>query len=390
MVEAGGGIDVIVIGGGIAGASAAYELAAFLNVLVVERESVCGYHSTGRSAASFTENYGPPTIRRLARAGRAFLESPPDGFCDHALVGPRGILTIARADQRGALDQMMAAALGFVPTMRHVGVDQALAMVPALRRDYLAAAILEPGSLDIDVNGLHHGFLRGARRRGARIAVDAEVVEVRRRDRSWRVVTRAGSFVAGIIVNAAGAWGDEVAKLAGVAPIGLTPKRRTAFNMPAPPGHDIGRWPLVDDVGAEFYFKPDAGQLLVSPADATPSPPTDVQPEDIDVATAVERLESASTMHVARIGRKWAGLRTFAADGVPVAGMDPEADGFFWLVGQGGYGVKTSPALGRVVAGLVRAHAIPDDVLALGLVQDDLAPDRLRAGRSRSVGRMLR
>ena len=370
--------DVLIIGGGIAGASAAYEIAAFASVTVLEREPQCGYHSTGRSAASFTENYGNAVVRRLAMASRAFLETPPAGFCDHALLSPRGLITIARADQSDLLEQQLAAASKLVPTIVKLDAAAAIARVPILRPDCVAAAIIEPHSKELDVSGLHQGFLRAAKARGATIRVNAGVETVERRSGQWFVETRDGTFAAPILVNAAGAWADAVAAMAGIAPLGLVPKRRTAFNIPAPTGMDIRGWPMVDDVGEQFYFKPDAGQLLVSPADATPSPPVDAQPDDLDVATGVDRFEHATTYSVTRVSRAWAGLRTFARDASPVVGPDSTANGFIWLAGQGGYGIKTSPALSRACAAMLRDRPLPDDLTQLGVTAADLSPDRLR------------
>ncbi|MBZ9765394.1 FAD-binding oxidoreductase [Mesorhizobium sp. CA6] len=372
--------DVIIIGGGMAGAGAAFEISRDRKVVLLERESHCGYHTTGRSAASFTENYGNGVIRRIVLASRAFLTEPPTGFCDYPLLSRRGMITVARADQLELLREDLAAAQALVPSIVAMMPAEAIARVPVLRRDYLAGAYIEPHSMDIDVNGLHQGFLRGARASGARIITKAGVRGIVRQAGQWRVETEAGTFLAPLIVNAAGAWGDEIALMAGVRPVGLQPKRRTAFNIPAPPGVDITDWPLVNDVGAEFYFKPDAGQLFVSPADATPSAPMDAFAEDIDVAIGAERLERATTIEVQRVSRSWAGLRTFVADGSPVVGPDDEFHDFVWLVGQGGYGIKTSPALSRVCAGLIAGGGLPDDVARQGVSLAELTPHRLRGG----------
>jgi len=368
--------DILVVGGGIAGAGAAYELAAAAGVVLLEREAQCGYHATGRSAASFTENYGTDIIRRLVLASRDFLENPPDGFAEHRLLAPRGMITIARADQLALLDAELARARRFVPSMQRIGAAEAIRRVPVLRADYLADAILEPGAMDIDVHALHQGYLRGLRSRGGRIATDAEVRAIARDGAGWRVTTATESYTAPAIVNAGGAWADEIAALAGLRPIGLVAKRRTAFNIAVPAEQEIGRWPLVNDVGEEFYFKPDAGQLLVSPAEAVPSAPGDVQADDVEVAVGAERLERATTIAVRRIAHKWAGLRTFAADGSPVAGADPAADGFHWLAGQGGYGIKTAPALSRLIASLVLNARPPADLLARGIDLAELSPAR--------------
>ena len=370
--------DVIVVGGGMAGAGAAFEISRDRKVVLLERESHCGYHTTGRSAASFTENYGNGVIRRIVLASRAFLTAPPTGFCDYPLLSRRGMITVARADQLDLLRDSLQAARALVPSIVAMTPAEAIARVPVLREDYLAGAYFEPHSMDIDVNGLHQVFLRGSLLRGARVVTKAGVRGIGRQGGQWRVETEAGVFLAPLIVNAAGAWGDEIAAMAGVRRIGLQPKRRTAFNIPAPAGLDIADWPLVDDVGAQFYFKPDAGQLFVSPADATPSAPMDAYPEDIDVAIGAERLERATTIEVQRVARSWAGLRTFVADGSPVVGPDDEFADFVWLVGQGGYGIKTSPALSRVCASLIAGGGLPDDVARQGVSLAELTPHRLR------------
>jgi D-arginine dehydrogenase len=317
-------------------------------------------------------------VRRLAIASRAFLEHPPAGFCEHPLLTPRGMITIARVDQLELLDRQLNVARGLVPSIADIGAAAAIARVPILRADYVAGAFLEPHSKEVDVHGLHQGFLRAAKARGARIVVDAAAEAIERRGKCWSVSTPAGTFRAPLLINAAGAWADPVAQAAGVRPLGLVAKRRTAFNVPAPAGMDIGSWPLVNDVAEEFYFKPDAGQLFASPADATPSPPVDAHPEDVDVAVGVERLERATTLNVQHVSRAWAGLRTFARDAAPVIGPDGAAEGFFWLAGQGGYGIKTSPALSRACAALLRAGSLPEDLLRLGISAADLSPQRLR------------
>jgi D-arginine dehydrogenase len=250
--------------------------------------------------------------------------------------------------------------------------------VPILRADYVAGAFIEPHSMEIDVHGLHQGYLRGARVRGARVVVDAGVTAIAHKSEQWWVTTPAGIFAAPVIVNAAGAWADVVAEMAGVRPRGLVPKRRTAFTVPVPADLNSRNWPMIDDVAEEFYFKPDAGRLFVSPADATPSAPLDAYPEDLDVAAGVERLERATHLNVTRISHSWAGLRTFARDASPVVGLDGAVHGFCWLAGQGGYGIKTSPALSRACAALLRGQPLPEDFVRLGLRADELSPDRLR------------
>jgi D-arginine dehydrogenase len=371
--------DVAVVGGGMAGASAGFEISAYHRVVVLEREAFCGYHSTGRSAASFTENYGNAVIRCLARASRAFFERPPPGFAEVPLVAPRGIMTIGRADQLAALARAFERGRASVPDLVEMDPADAIARVPILRSDYVAGAFLEPRSLDIDVHAVHQAFLKGLRERGGTLLTDAEVLALERRDGRWRIETRAGSLEAAILVDAAGAWADELAALAGARPIGLMPKRRTAFLVDAPSGMAVASWPLVDDVGEAFYFKPDAGRLLVSPSDATASPPTDAQPEELDVAIGLERIGRATTLEVKRVSHRWAGLRSFVSDGSPVAGWDGEIDGFYWLAAQGGYGIKTAPALARLSAALIVRDALPRDLAEAGLSEPVLGPARCRA-----------
>lgn len=369
--------DIVIIGGGIAGAGAAAELAAGASVVLLEREDQCGYHATGRSAASFTENYGAAIVRKLAIASRSFLEAPPAGFAEAPLMVRRGMITIARADQREALAVQLRQGQALVPAIRVITPEEAVAAVPVLRPGYVAAAFFEPESQEIDVDAQYRGFLRLARSRGARVLTDAGVEGIARRGRRWEVSTLRGTIGAAVIVNAAGAWADAVASMAGVPPVGLTPLRRTAFIVPAPDGISPAGWPLINDVDEQFYFKPDAGRIFVSPADATPSPPMDAYAEDIDVAIGVERLERATTIAVRHVEHSWAGLRTFAPDRVPVVGI--EAGGFFWLAGQGGYGIKTSPALSRTAAALILHGTFPDDLMTMGVSPADLSPARFRS-----------
>ncbi len=369
--------DFIVIGAGIAGASAGYFLAAEGRVLVLEMEDQPGYHSTGRSAALFTEAYGSDTIRALARGGRAFFENPPAGFADNPLLTPRGALFVGRAEQAAALATQAEQAAALVDGIRQLDAAEAQKLVPVLRPEYAAGAVLEPGARDVDVHALHQGFLRGLSKLGGEVVNRAEVTELGH-DGQWTVTARTGSYGAGIVINAAGAWCDHVGALAGARPISLVPKRRTAILFDAPAGAMVDDWPFCVDIDESFYFRPDAGRLIGSPADETPVEPCDVQPEDIDVAIAVDRLESATTLTIGRIERRWAGLRSFVADKTPVVGFDAEVAGFFWLAGQGGYGIKTSPALGRLTAALALDREVPQDLQDLGVRAEQLAPARLR------------
>jgi D-arginine dehydrogenase len=370
--------DFLVIGAGIAGASAAYELAAHGRVVLLEREHLPGYHSTGRSAAVLTENYGNTTIRRLTIASRGFFEDPPEGFASYPLMSPRGALWVAREDQQETLAAELAEAQQLVPSIHAVDFSQAKKLCPVLQEGYLVGTVLEPDVMDLDVNEIHQGFLRGFKRRKGEVVTDAEVRRLARSGDGWVVHVSKESFSAGIVVNAAGAWCDEVGKLAGARPIGLTPKRRTAITFDGPANSSLQSWPVVIDVDEEFYFKPESGCILASPADETPLPPCDVYPQDYDIALAVDRIEKATTLSIKHIRRKWAGLRSFVEDKTPVVGMDVSLPGFFWLAGQGGYGIMTSPAMARAATGLIVNHCLPQDLLASRLTPEDLSPARLQ------------
>jgi D-arginine dehydrogenase len=347
--------DVVIVGGGIAGASAAAFLAPSRRVAILERESQPGYHSTGRSAALFSESYGNTAVRALSRASRSFLFDPPPGFAAQSLVTPRGSLYVARDDQLHELD---AFETNDVKGLVHrVSGQRARDICPLLKDGYAAAAVFEPDSSDVDVHALHQGFLRVARAHDAQLFTDAEAASLEFTKGRWEVHTRVGDFRTPVVVNAAGAWADAVAASAGAAPVGVVPCRRTAMLIDPPPGCATSRLPLTIDAAETFYLKPDAGQLLLSPADETPSPPCDAQPAEIDIAIAVDRIMSATILDIKHIRRKWAGLRCFAPDRSPVVGFDPSAHGFFWLAGQGGYGIQTAPALGQLAAALIRREA---------------------------------
>jgi D-arginine dehydrogenase len=373
--------DIVVIGAGMAGAAAAAHLAAHGRVILIERETQPGYHSTGRSAALFTATYGNLTIRTLTQASRAFYLAWADGFAEHPILSPRGAMLYAPPEQMATLNQHWAEMSPHDPTIRLIDGKAARELVPALRPDRVEAAILEPEAMDIDVHNLHQGYLRLFRRRGGRIETDAEVIGLSRANGVWNVATRAGEFAAPIVVNAAGAWADVVGGMAGLPPVGLQPKRRTAMIVPAPTEFDTQRWPMVIDAEETGYFKPDAGKLLVSPADETPVEPQDIQPEELDVAIAIDRLERATTLNIDRVERKWAGLRSFVPDHTPVNGFDPFGRGFFWLAGQGGYGIMTAEGMAKTAASLIATGTLPNDIAALGITAESLGPARF-TGRS--------
>ena len=353
--------DFIVIGAGIAGAGAAYELSRHGSVIVLEAESQPGYHSTGRSAALFSEIYGNETVRALSRASREFLASPPREFAAGSLLKHRGALFIASSEQLEAFEALRTAP----DVARHtheLSREEALRRVPILRDEWLARVMIEEGSHDIEVHGVHQGFLRGMKERGATLFNASPVQTIVRDSGSWRVVAGGQDFKAAVLVNAAGAWADEIAQLAGIAPIGLEPRRRTALLIDAPEGISTDHWPMVLDVGDTFYFKPDAGRLLLSPADESPCAPCDAQPDDLDVAIAVDRFEQATSLVVRHVRHRWAGLRSFVSDRSPVIGFDSEASGFFWLAGQGGYGIQTAPAAARLAAALATEAPVPNEL----------------------------
>jgi D-arginine dehydrogenase len=357
--------DFLVCGAGIAGASIAAELAGGANVVVAEREETAGYHTTGRSAALYVASYGNETIRALTAASRRFFDAPPAGFADHPLLTPRGCLHIGDAAQADKLDALAAELAATGVEVSRIGGAAACAMVPVLRPEAVAGGVHEPGAADIDVAALHGGYLRLARQRGARTMLGAGIVALERVGDWWRARLANGeSLEARVLVNAAGAWGDQLAVLAGVATVGLTPCRRTAIILEAPPNVEIGGWPAVIDVDEGFYFKPEAGRILASPADETPSAPTDAAPEELDIALCIERLQAAADIPVRRVLRAWAGLRTFAPDRTPVIGFAPETPGFFWFAGQGGYGMQIAPAAARLGATLARGEPAPADIAA--------------------------
>jgi D-arginine dehydrogenase len=369
------GFDILIVGAGIAGASAGAHLARTHRVAILERESQPGYHTTGRSAALFSEIYGNESVRALSRASRDFFFSPPDGFADGPLVKPRGALYIARAEQREEFDAFIAAPDVAANTVR-VSADDALRRCPVLKREAVAEALYEDAAHDVDVNALHQGYLRMLKQHGGQLVTEAGVTSLRYSGGMWMADTAAGEFSAPIVINAAGAWVDEIAKLAGVSPLGFQPLRRTAVLVPAPDNVKIDAWPMVIDVAEQFYFKPDAGALFLSPADETPSPPCDAQPDEMDVALAIDHIERATTLSIRRIQSKWAGLRTFAPDRSLVAGFARGAKGFFWLAGQGGYGIQTAPAMGELAAALVRGEEIPSHIVAHGVDIRELSPER--------------
>lgn len=369
--------DFVVIGGGISGASAAYELADAGTVKVLEGESSSGYHSTGRSAALFTRNFGGPTVRRINALSAAFFNAPPDGFCEHPLLTPRGALTVANADAVDRLAPLLALS---EPGEEIVEVSPAEAVerAPYLRPERVAAAIYEANVADIDVAGLHQGYLKGIGRRGGSVETGQPVTALTRRDGVWTVQTATQTVRAKIVVNAAGAWAEEIGRLAGTRPIGLIPKRRTGIIVDPPPGLNLAASPAVDFAGSDAYIKPEAGKLMASPGDATPTAPQDVQPEELDIAILADWIETETAIQVRRIAHSWAGLRSFVADEAPVVGFDALVPDFLWLAGQGGYGIMMAPTLAKLAASLASGSDRTGAGLDPALPVAALSPDRLR------------
>lgn len=341
--------DAIVIGAGIAGATCAAALSKTHRTALVEAEDTPGYHSTGRSAAIWIQNYGPPDVRTLTGLSRAFFMKPPEGFSDHPVVHPRPILFLAPEDQTADFARMLAEGIG----LREIAPGTAEKMVPALRPGWAKGAAMEDDGFDLDVAAIHQGFLRQLRANGGVLALRSRAGRIERTNGRWHVVTASGEvFHAPVVVNAAGAWGDEVAEIAGLQKLGLTPCRRTGVIIdPGPYG--VTDWPMINDITHTWYTRPEARtKLMVSPADETPMEPHDVQPDELDVAIAIDRMQQALDIEVRRVEHSWAGLRTFTPDRNLAFGWD-RAEGFFWCVGQGGYGIQTSPAAGMLVADMI-------------------------------------
>ncbi len=368
--------DIAILGGGIAGLSLAYFLGASRSVVVIEREENLGYHSTGRSAAEFVLRYNSPEVCTLAAISRDFFDHPPEGFTGVPLLVPRGGLMIANAEKLERFEAHFTVEQGKTDKLTRLSIDEAVAMATILDPSYLAGAYHDPEFWDIEVESLLQGYVKGARRAGVDIRQKAGVMAARDDGRHWLIDTEGETISARLVVNATGGWADPTAGLFGVAPIGIVPHRRTAILVDLPDGVDTRTMPEINELDDEFYIKPDAGRLLVSPADETPCEPGDVQPEEIDVAWAAHHLETATTMEVRRIARTWAGMRSFAPDRLPVVGPASDNPRFFWLAGQGGYGILSSPALGALAASLLIGSEVPAGFTRAGLAPTVFSPGR--------------
>ncbi len=382
--------DFIVAGGGIVGASCAYFLAQHGSVVLLESEDHFGYHATGRSAAVFSEYFGNPTVQILTAASRSFFERPPEGLVDLPLLWPRGVIALAdQADvAEGRFDRALSGAAHAPLPPNEISLDQARAQCPILALQHYRRALYRPSVMDIDVDALHQALLRRVRARGGKTQGGAAVLQIGCARGIWSLSTKVSQYHAPVLVNAAGAWADEVAALAGVASIGLLPKRRTAvlveLDTNSVQKRPVHEWPMITDLSDTFYFKPESGGLLVCPCDETVTTPGDTQAEELDVATAVARLEAVTTLSIRRIKHRWAGLRSFVADETPVLGASADAPGFFWAAALGGFGVQTAPAVGAALASLVTAKKLPSDLAAEGLREVQLSPNRCRGLSSTS------
>jgi D-arginine dehydrogenase len=375
--------DVLIVGGGIAGLSLAAELAGHRRVLLVEAEDAIGYHSSGRSAAFGHFGIGNATVRALTAHSRAFFLQPPEGFSEIPLARRASALFVATSGMTAALRQLKRDMAAHAPNLRPCGPANMGALFPPLRLagDAVVAGLLDPDGLRLDSDALLQGFARALRARGGKVIAGKRVERIERIAGGWSVATGGGaSFAAPVLVNAAGAWADPLARLAQLPPLGLAPTRRTIIVVDPPPGADVGAWPFVKTVVDDFYILPEAGRLIASPVDEVACEACDAQPEDFDIALAAAKVEQYTTLTVPRVAHRWAGLRTFAPDRTPVVGFDPRAQGFFWLAGQGGFGLQTAPALAQGAASLLLDTPWPQGLAAKGIAAHELAPERLIHG----------
>ena len=373
--------DVVVVGAGMAGASVGWQLAqAGQRVLLLERESQPGYHTTGRSAALFEEHYGPEQVQALTRASRAFYEHPPAGFVDTPILHPRGVMYVGTAAHKSLIDAAYAEAVEHSPDAQRLDGDALRAIVPVLNAS-IVDGFVDDGARDIDVNALHQGFLRGLHHAHGELWCNAEVTALTHdgNTRRWTIALADGRSVqTAIVVNAAGAWADGIGELAGARAIGLVPARRSAFTFAVPEGMDATHWPAVISADESFYFKPDAGQLLGSPANADATYPHDVQPEEEDIATGIWNIEQATTLQIRRPSHTWAGLRSFVADGEMVIGWDDSVPNLFWVAAQGGYGIQSAAAYSLLARNLLLDEPIDESLLDQGVRLEALEPVRLQ------------
>jgi D-arginine dehydrogenase len=374
--------DFLIVGGGVAGLSAAAALARHGKTLVLEAEEALGYHSSGRSATFSHYGIGGDSVRAMTRWSRGFFEGPPEGFTDVPLAHRASAIFVATAETLDRLERLELEMGRFTDSLERIGPEALNALFPPLRTGdgAIVAGSLYRDGLRLDSDALLQGYARAVRAAGGEVVAGRRVIALRREGGAWTVTSREGEcWSAPILVDAAGAWADEVALLAGVAPLGLRPLRRTIVVIDPPPSADVRRWPFVKTVGDDFYILPESGRLMASPVDEVECEPCDAQPEEYDIALAAWAVETYTTLAVDRIAQRWAGLRTFAADRVPVAGFAADAPGFFRLAGQGGYGLQTAPAMAAIAEALVTGGSWPAGLAELGAGPADILPDRLAA-----------
>ena len=375
--------DYVVIGGGAAGASVAYELSKLASVAMIEREMAPGYHSTGRSAAVISENYGPLGWQALVTASRLFFENPPSGFTDHPLLRRIGALYLATPEQESVLAASSRELARRNVDHRLLPAGEAPTLCPVIRTDGFSLALLEPGCADIDAHALLQGYLRLARGHGLSVRLSTDAMSLERHGGRWHLAASDISLTAISVVNAAGAWADEVATRAGIQPKCLQPYRRTAITFDPPAGANVQTWPMTFDTAETWYFKPEAGRVMASPVDKTATEPCDAAPDEFDIAVAIDRIERATTMRVPKLHSKWAGLRTFAADQQPVIGSDPDEPSFIWLAGQGGNGVMGAPAAAQLAAAIATGANLPEFVTSHGVDLATISPARFHRPKRR-------
>ena len=365
--------DVIIIGAGIAGTSLAANLSQHRSVTVLEMEQHPGFHATGRSAAYYAPSYGNSVVRAVTKASGEFFHAPPDGFSDAPLINNRPAMFVATDEQPESLNQLLASNAD----LELISSAEIKDRVSIIDKEVIVRAALDLVGGDLDVDALMQGFLRQLKQRDGELVTGEQVIKLDYKDSLWQVTTTNEIFQASIVVNAAGAWADEIAVLGGIGKLGLQPKRRTVALVAPPTGVDVSAWPLVVDVDEQFYFKPDAGQLLTSPADETPSDACDAHPEEHDIALGIDRIQRVTSLEVQRVNHSWAGLRTFAPDKTFVSGFDPRSTGFYWLAGQGGYGVQSSAAMADIATGLIAEHSDLISAHAINDLAEKLSPARL-------------
>lgn len=368
--------DVVVIGGGIAGVSAAYELAADRTVCLLEQESTLSLHSTGRSAATFVLALGAAPVRTLTRASAPLMHNPPDIFAG-PLLSTHGTLFFAREEQRAAAEHFLDDAKASTPEVELVASDEVPGICPILRTDQVAVTLWDPTAADVDVATLHAGYVRGFRARGGVVERSWPVAALSRQQLTWRISASDGrALQATVVVNAAGAWSDRVAAAAGAQPVGLQPLVRTVFMAPDHATPPRKGWPTLASLGGDFYLKPEGEDYLCSPIDATPAEPGEWSPDELEIARAIDAINTTTTLALRHVRRSWAGQRTYAKDQLPVIGYDPRVEGFFWLAGQGGFGIQTAPAMATLAADLIRTGSVGSPLAAAGVRAENYAPSR--------------